>query len=623
MKRTIIVASKVNWCKTGVATLAISTMLLLPSEIIAQDVNFALPRSESVLACMNVVTLPFNPDLPQGLIDVPNGQMDYWGNEIPKFEGSFFNACRDALLAEPDNPELQLRYGISKITTFDDVQSREGLFWIERAASSGLGDAIYYNALMLDFGKGTDFDQETAARLYAIVAERGDPRAQYRLALLKADYEDGSEAQVRDLLMRAAESNYSPSQFALGLSYLPESSDTARYWLEKASNNGNVFARAVIGTMLLKNEWDWRNYAEAGSDTDRKILRIQDAQRAGKLLFEAAEAGFPAANVLLQNLSEENLLGLDWKSAPDQWVAPCARREHFEEVAIGDNPCIEFARDPFGQEVVYELRKEVQLQLKSIGLYAGAIDGNVGAETIAALERLCDCSDESSNAEKMRVGRAEAAALQIEAEASPIVSECLRRSADPLGSIGTGDSDASGDAAPLNFALVARSCQLAYEQYNSNVSVRHGLAWALDNLGRDSTDLYRQNAKLGYSLSEFRLADMLFRREGDRAEAVLMLRRASDSGLPAASHRLGLLFDKGEGTVQDTVRAADLVYYAVRTGYGELLQDVHNLDPRTIARLQELLAMDGLYDGAVDGIASEATGEALLRAMGASDGRSP
>ena len=115
-----------------------------------------------------------------------------------------------------------------------DGKFPDALFWYERSAAKGNGDAALEIGLLYDRGHGVQKDQAQAARWYRLAVEKGNTIAMRRLGIL---YYAGwgvprNQNQTRELGQRAAEAGESDAAF--GLAQL----DSARagYWINRARN---------------------------------------------------------------------------------------------------------------------------------------------------------------------------------------------------------------------------------------------------------------------------------------------------------------------------------------------------------------------------------------------------
>ncbi|MBD5194436.1 MAG: sel1 repeat family protein [Bacteroidales bacterium] len=170
-------------------------------------------------------------------------------------------------------------------------------------------------------------------------AEEGDPEALYRLATL---YESGYDSILPDtarsisLLRRAAELDYAPAQNYLGFLYgrgelMPANKDSARYWIGRAADLGDLKAANNLGFMLLEEYNDSTDSlaamylsraAEGGLPVAISTLGSlyaegrgvpRDTLKAVELFEKAIETGFKDAQLRLLNLK-----GKEWMSLPPE-----------------------------------------------------------------------------------------------------------------------------------------------------------------------------------------------------------------------------------------------------------------------------------------------------------------
>ena len=133
----------------------------------------------------------------------------------------------------------------------------------------------------------------------------------------------------------------------------------------------------------------------------------------------------------------------------------------------------------------------------------------------------------------------------------------------------------------------------------------------------DAAQLYRKAADLGNTTAIRNLGWMYNHGEGiaqDKAEAARLYRKAADLGNADAMYGLGLMYDNGERVEQNRQRAAELVIAAIKKQNDFTLKEAP-FDKWSVPfrkELEQLLKAEGVYNGRVDGRASEALRDAVL-----------
>lgn len=128
---------------------------------------------------------------------------------------------------------------------------------IEKAASSGLPEALYFSALLTDAGVGRAKDDVTALRQFRITALAGFPAAQARWGKALIDGSAGVRRDVRmgrRWLHRAARSGHAEAAALLGDFYYrgetqPVDVEAALIWYRRAATLGHAAARQAVAEL--------------------------------------------------------------------------------------------------------------------------------------------------------------------------------------------------------------------------------------------------------------------------------------------------------------------------------------------------------------------------------------
>ncbi|MDR1658025.1 MAG: sel1 repeat family protein [Deltaproteobacteria bacterium] len=142
---------------------------------------------------------------------------------------------------------------------FFQADPQEALEWFKKGIDSGSVECLFELAQMYDQGLGVEVDQDLADEYYQKSAESGDFRGQHFVAQrLVVGQPIKDDARALSWFLKAAESGFSPSQFAvgvffeLGLGTEKDIMEAAR-WYEKLAQNGVVEAQIRLSLLCLLN----------------------------------------------------------------------------------------------------------------------------------------------------------------------------------------------------------------------------------------------------------------------------------------------------------------------------------------------------------------------------------
>lgn len=312
-------------------------------------------------------------------------------------------ACDAARLADPADPMLADLTGRAYQARGDLTLARR---FFEQAASGG--NAYGKANLAWFFIEGTlePADVPRGLALLEAAAGEGNSLAQYSLGLI---YREGRGGLVADgpkavrWLEKAAAQGHAVAMYDLAIMLrdgagVPVDGKASLGWLEKASALGDADSMAALGyayeqgigtaaDFAKAREW----YAKAADaqqiDAMTNLGRLyeageggeQDYARAFDLYGRAADAGNPTAMANLANLYE---FGLGTEANPKEAAYWLARA-----IMAGNQDTLDqllTRHEDFSVDVV----RQLQVFLEGRGLYTGATDGALNAETAAALSRL-------------------------------------------------------------------------------------------------------------------------------------------------------------------------------------------------------------------------------------------
>jgi TPR repeat protein len=194
-------------------------------------------------------------------------------------------------------------------------QSASAAEWYQKAADSGLAQAQFNYALMLEKGIAGKQDTLLAVKYYKLAAQQGLVEARYNFALMLAEgrgvLEDDQVAA--QWMKRAADQGYANAQFQMGYLHkigegVPKDDAEAAKWFLRAAENlhedaqyytGLCFAHGIGVEQDLVQAYKWLNLAAAANHAlaqrDKEVLTdlmIPEAVAEGQRLsveFQAAQ----------------------------------------------------------------------------------------------------------------------------------------------------------------------------------------------------------------------------------------------------------------------------------------------------------------------------------------------
>ena len=218
----------------------------------------------------------------------------------------------DQSKAEAGDPIAQFNLALQHDNAGQSVTAAE---WYRKAADSGLAQAQFNYALMLEKGAGVQQDIPLAAMYYERAAKQGLVEARYNLALMLAEgrgvLEDDQAAAA--WMKRAADQGYSDAQFQMGYLHrvgegvLKDDAEAVKWFLQAAENlhedaqyyAGLCFAHGIGVEQDLVQAYKWLNLSAAANHAraqrDKEILTdqmIPEAVAEGQRLsieFQAAQ----------------------------------------------------------------------------------------------------------------------------------------------------------------------------------------------------------------------------------------------------------------------------------------------------------------------------------------------
>lgn len=213
------------------------------------------------------------------------------------------------------------------------------MYEFEPRAMRGDPIAQFYVGRMYHQGHGVNKDEEEVERWYKMAAEQNEPRAQYYLAILYLGWENKDvtmiKGTIRELLKNALKNPQfskklvAEAQYQLGKIYEDANGeeakpDSARYWYEKAAEQGLAEAQFKLGEMYHDGEGMkeaksdsakyWYEKAADRMDEDTDIGHAEAQYNLSVLYFENVKLYFknldkPDSD---QDVTDDFVLALTW-----------------------------------------------------------------------------------------------------------------------------------------------------------------------------------------------------------------------------------------------------------------------------------------------------------------------
>lgn len=579
--------------------------------------------------------------------------------ERAAFDGLIFPehavlSCRNAVLSEPDNPDLTYRYGLGLFSNGNYADFLEAWYWITNAAAQGHIDALYaaglvYSAILdqgydgdkVYFGEVEyDGDERSLLASQAKVylrspAEDGNPAAMVRLVGLKYEESGKFDDIMRQWLSDAASQGLPHAQYLLsryhyfGENGFNKSRSAASYWESKALENGHPLANASEG---FSNLYGWPAEGD-GSGLESSIThRKERARDAARRFVTAIEGGYFRPIYMLENLTPETFLSASLFDEVADWENPCAKRG-FDGQGIS---CLEYKSDPNAGIVIFELVSEIQSILRQLGLFSGRIDGRFGAGTKNALLQLCDCRSSNEIDPASRAGFRASDVSQ-----SPIAQVCLRSSEDYLLARPFREIE---EVKPEAVAVGLEACSIASRIYPENQQIMHSLGYAAQKyselVGDDlpsepfylkrllhreysattfARSVYGKLSEAGHAPSQYRYYQLARNLDGYSEIANSTLIDASNREFAPAQFELSRILMSDAGFANDKFGAVELAYMSVKGGYEDSIDHIRSFPPDLVELVRMFLRDDGYWQGAVSGEFDRRTELALFKACNCFD----
>lgn len=531
-----------------------------------------------------------------------------WNQPVPM-------ECVQSAMNAPQHPRAARLYGFA-VWDHEGTRGNEGRYWLRLAASNGDTLAKGQLGLMLFGGFGGRKDESRGLALLKEASDDGDGLASTTLGnhFYKTD-----GAAARRYFERGSRQGESGSDFFLAMHYLKKESDysldkaefdlfLAEHYLERAKAGGNGFAF---------RESAWINLGSRGSDllllknghsdpwqaTDAELAdAIQQAARtAANDVYSAIEN--PGTLDFILALRPETLGVADWRDyyLPEK-IRNKKRARANECNTMSDSfgnssecPANEFDKE---REKLIVFWSELQTLLKEDGFYKGKIDGDFGAGSRAALQRIHQA--------KQQQPRKGIDPINLAFEDNPIVSQCIRLSSGYI----------SDDVNAY------RACSISSDRYIDQSRVVMGMGDALAAIARNkdgdtenrvwalnsAREAYQKGLRLNHPRAAVELAMLPETpNSGPRNASDLKsverawLRQAANDGNGRAMLLLAEASDTGKGIPRDALIAAQLIVSALEMSEPRAIELLTNVSVETRVEVQKLMTTQSTYSGPSDG----------------------
>jgi TPR repeat protein len=333
------------------------------------------------------------------------GALHFSGRGVPQ---SHNEATRlFTLAAQSGNNEARVWLGFMNERGIGFAQNfLEAIRWYKMAADAGDPQGMAFLAEMYDFGRGVPQNIPEALNLYRTAVNKGNARAMYYLG---DHYERGvgvpvDVQQAAQLYTRSAELGYVDAELKVGTAYMQgrgvvKDYNMALKYLTKAADKGSAGGAHSLGIMydvgmgvaqdhsraatLYKTAAD-RGWIPALADLGWLHMMGKGVPKnsfeAARLLTLGANQGSAYAMYYLGQLHEKGD-GVERNAAKsaEYILKGAARHDHVLTMLFK-------GWNGFSLPV----RKAMQSDLKSRGLYTGRIDGRAGNVLAAALNKMRD-----------------------------------------------------------------------------------------------------------------------------------------------------------------------------------------------------------------------------------------
>ncbi len=334
----------------------------------------------------------------------PQSMPGFLGVGFPKIDSSrALTACAQAVNENPDDMMLVNMLGRAQDAGRNYVDARANY---QKAADGGNMYALTNLAWFSIYGTDGPVDIEKGKSMFEQAAGAGNAYAQASLGWLYREGYGGvpqDYAEALRLYTASANQGYANAMATLGWFYregngVPKNFDQSLSWYQKAAEGGDANAMSSLGWAYQNGLGTTQDYLEAkkwyekaanvGDSYSMALLGWfydvgngvpQDYAQARNWYEMAANAGSAYA---MGNLSRLYDFGLGTKADPKEAVRWAAA-----SVEGGDPSKLnEMKTSP--NNFTPAFRKEIQALLRDRGFYSGPLDGEFGAATLAAIDRL-------------------------------------------------------------------------------------------------------------------------------------------------------------------------------------------------------------------------------------------
>ncbi len=334
----------------------------------------------------------------------PQSMPGFLGVGFPKIDSSrALTACAQAVNENPDDMMLVNMLGRAQDAGRNYVDARANY---QKAADGGNMYALTNLAWFSIYGTDGPVDIEKGKSMFEQASGAGNAYAQASLGWLYREGYGGvpqDYAEALRLYTASANQGYANAMATLGWFYregngVPKDFDQSLSWYQKAAEGGDANAMSSLGWAYQNGLGTTQDYLEAkkwyekaanvGDSYSMALLGWfydvgngvpQDYAQARNWYEMAANAGSAYA---MGNLSRLYDFGLGTKADPKEAVRWAAA-----SVEGGDPSKLnEMKTSP--NNFTPAFRKEIQALLRDRGFYSGPLDGEFGAATLAAIDRL-------------------------------------------------------------------------------------------------------------------------------------------------------------------------------------------------------------------------------------------
>lgn len=493
-------------------------------------------------------------------------------------------ACAQAVNENPSDGMLVNLLGRAHDADRNYVEARRNY---EKAIELGNMHALTNLAWFSIYGTDGPVDVAKGQSMFLKASIAGNSYAQASLGWLYREGYGGTEQNYDEAVkwyQQSANQGYANAMATMGWFYreglgVPQDYVQSLAWYRRAADAGDANAMSALGWAYQNGLGTAQNYAEAKVWYE-KAANIGDSYSMASLAWlydvgngvkqdyvearywyeKAADAGSSYAMGNLSRLHDQGLgTPADAKEAV-RWAAA--------SIESGDASKLKDLKENPGNFTA-AFRKEMQNLLRERGYYSGTADGEFGAATLAAIDRLAGGRNEGTSLSGSIPSALTSAGQSAVALGGSDIEQCYELAGEP--SLRPGFL---GKLFPqIDYGRAIPVCEAALSANPSDNMVRNMLGRAHDAARNfpKAREFYQKASDEGNLYAMTNLAwYSIYGTDGpvDMAKGIRMFEQAANAGNPYAQASLGWLYREGyNGTRKDYDEAIKWYRKAAEQGY--------------------------------------------------------